>query len=341
MELNGLKVYDIQLSDNTKGIMATSLVSNPSIESNFLKFSKEELLIPEFKFASEDKQEIVGAIMIPDKPIYRNVNGHEFYVNFSKEVIAGLTQKMITNGMAGMFTAQHKIGLEQADIQPMEIWIKETENDKSMDFGIDEPVGTAFMKAKVINENLWTAIKENGLNGFSIELEASIVEAEKITNFKNEKNMIEEMFKNQVEVNGVQLYFKDELGKSTLLFSDNEGIPSLDFSGDFTKNDLKYSVENGVIMEVEDVTKTIDEKFSSIKETITEFGTKLETLFAKEQKLAEDTAELELLKTQFEEEKIALASGDAGTPVKLGFAAQMRENSKVSKSWSSKFVTKQ
>jgi len=341
MEINGLKVYDIKLNDDMKGIVATSLVSNPAIESNFLKFNKDEMLLPAFKFSSDEKREIVGAFMIPDRPIYRNVNGHEFYVNFSKDTIVELTQKMIANGMAGFFTAQHKIGLGKEDVQPMEIWIKETENDKSLDFGIDEPIGTAFMKAKIINENLWQAVKENGLNGFSIELEASIVEAKNNINFKNEKNMIKEMFKNHVEVNGVNLYFKDELGKNTLLFSDKDGVPSLEFSGDFTKNEMKYIVEDGVIKEVEDVTKTIDEKFSSIKTIVEKFGEKLEAVFSKETELEQERAELELLRTQFEEEKLAFEKGEKTPKEVLNFAAQMRASSKVSRSWASKFKANQ
>ena len=98
MKYNGFDVYDITLQENDLGIKATSLVTIPAIDSPFLHFNEDK---PQFIFANEEKQELVGAIMIPDKLIYRNINGHKFYVNFTKEVIRDLTSKMIKSGAAG------------------------------------------------------------------------------------------------------------------------------------------------------------------------------------------------------------------------------------------------
>ena len=92
MKYNGLDVFDIKVSKNDIGISATSLVELPATQSSFLHFGKES---PQFKFVDEEKRELIGAIMIPDKFIFRKVNDIPFYVNFTAEVIRELTTKML------------------------------------------------------------------------------------------------------------------------------------------------------------------------------------------------------------------------------------------------------
>ena len=89
MKYNGLDVYDITLQKNDIGISATSLVTLPAMESQFLYFNKDK---PQFMFSDEEKGELIGAFMIPDKLIYRDVGGYKFYVNFTKEVISDLVK---------------------------------------------------------------------------------------------------------------------------------------------------------------------------------------------------------------------------------------------------------
>ena len=50
------------------GIDAISLVEKPAIENNFLKFKKQPVTLAE---VDADKRMLVGAALIPDKPIYR------------------------------------------------------------------------------------------------------------------------------------------------------------------------------------------------------------------------------------------------------------------------------
>ena len=75
MKFNGLEVFDITLTDNDIGISATSLVDLPATESVFLHFNEDK---PQFIFSDEEKRELIGAFMIPDKLIYRNINGMHF-----------------------------------------------------------------------------------------------------------------------------------------------------------------------------------------------------------------------------------------------------------------------
>ena len=69
-------------------IFAMSLVENPAIEEEFLLLSteKEELKLSAY---DTDQRLIVGAALVPDKPIYRkDEDGREYYIYFSAETVA-------------------------------------------------------------------------------------------------------------------------------------------------------------------------------------------------------------------------------------------------------------
>ena len=338
MKYNGLDVFDITLGKDDIGIRATSLVTLPAMESNFLHFNEDK---PQFTFADEEKKELIGAIMIPDKLIYRNIQGNKFYVNFTSDVISELVGKMIKSGTAGLFTIQHKHKVSEDEVDVKEVWIKDSDTDKSMDFGIDEPIGTAFMKVKVNSELIWKAIKENGLNGFSIELDASIVEKNELL-FKKEtpKEMsIKDVFENSIEVNGVELHFNSELQKGAyLVTATEEGKPS-PYSGEFNHDNVVYKVENGVVTDSEDVQLSTKE---SIESLISEFNAVKESVNAiltSKEAIAEKEAELELLKTQFEADKAEFAKlKKVGfSKVEVNLSKSISDAGSVSKEWLKKF----
>ena len=340
MKHNGLDIYDIVFDkENHIGVRATSLVTVPAIDSAFVYYGKEN---PQFKFVNEEKNELVGAIMIPDKLIFRKIKDKSFYVNFTKDVIAELTAYMLQNKTANVFTVQHSVDVENNEVDIREIWVKESENDKSVDFGIDEPIGTAFMKVKINDPIIINAIKENGLNGFSIELDASIMEKREMFNEQEKETSmkITDVFKNTVEVAGQNLYFNDELKKSAYLVFDKEGSPS-PYSGEFTYKDVQFVVENGVVTEVVDIQLSMDEKFSRLEEGLTGVTATISDFLATGKTIEEKEAELELLKTQFETEKEDYEKSKGKVEgVKLTLASQVTTNLTSSQEWLGQFKKK-
>ena len=75
--MNKLKCYKVTLDSD---LFAVSLVEEGAIESNFIALSKQKESIQ----LQEEKRLLIGAALIPDKPIYRNINGREFYITFDK-----------------------------------------------------------------------------------------------------------------------------------------------------------------------------------------------------------------------------------------------------------------
>lgn len=143
-------------------VQAISLVDYPAIEEDFIALSKQ-LPIP------TDKMELIGPVLIPDKLIYRRIEGREFYISFDAETIEQLANDYLANGFQYNFTLDHKT--ETQDVVVVQSWV-------TLEDG-EYPKGTWMIKAKVNNEDLWQSIKSGEFKGFSIE---SVVELDKSIN---------------------------------------------------------------------------------------------------------------------------------------------------------------
>ena len=154
-----MKCYRVTGGD----LFAVSLVEDPAIESNFIALSKQQSSIK----LENEKRLLIGAALVPNKPIYRNVNGNEFYISFDETTIEKLAQDFLANDYQHNITVDHQ---EDAnDIVIVESWIKTSENDKSVSYGLNEPIGTWFIGMKVNNDEIWQRIKDGFYKGFSIE----------------------------------------------------------------------------------------------------------------------------------------------------------------------------
>lgn len=158
------KLYSV-LKDSE--IYAISLVEEPAIESNFIYLSKEKQH-KKISLSKDERHLVYGAVLIPDMPIlrYDEFDG-EFYIQFPKDTVEKLAFDFVQNGMVSNFTKQHSSDTD--GVRVVESWVKTSENDKSKDFGLDCPIGTWFIGAKINDETIWNDIKDGKMNGFSIE----------------------------------------------------------------------------------------------------------------------------------------------------------------------------
>ena len=73
-----MKIIELVLDDNEiSGIEAISIVENPAIEEDFVALKSEEI-----QLAQVDKQILIGALLVPNKPIYRKRGEEEYYIYF-------------------------------------------------------------------------------------------------------------------------------------------------------------------------------------------------------------------------------------------------------------------
>lgn len=162
-------VYLLELDESGNinyGLQDVALVESPAYESNFLKFENHKAL---FAIQNEEKRIICGAVMIPDKLVYREENGKPFYVSATKETIYEASQKWAKENRNLNVKATHEADSNVSDVFIFESFITD-ENRVQQVKGFEElPYGTWFMTMKVNNDNVWNGIKQGDFNGFSLE----------------------------------------------------------------------------------------------------------------------------------------------------------------------------
>ena len=163
-----MKIIELILDEaqDIMGIDAISIVENPAIEENFLALKSDEIKLAEI---NKDKKILMGALLVPNKPIYRTNGEEEYYIYFSKDTVAKASQLYLKNGFQNQTTLEHQHKLHGLTL--VESWIVEDEKyDKSRKYGLNVPVGTWMGAVKVNNQDVWDEYVKNGkVKGFSIE----------------------------------------------------------------------------------------------------------------------------------------------------------------------------
>jgi len=163
-----MKIVELILDEDQEegGIEAISIVESPAIESDFVALRSEEVKLAE---VDKEKRILLGALLIPNKPIYRKGEEGDYYIFFSKDTIVKASQMYLKNGYQNSTTLEHDQTLKGLTL--VESWIVESETqDKSRKYGLDVPVGTWMGAVKVNNNEIWDEyVKTNKVKGFSIE----------------------------------------------------------------------------------------------------------------------------------------------------------------------------
>ena len=153
--------------ENVKlGVHAVSVVEDPAIESNFITLADETKI--ELAEVSKERRILLGAALIPNKPILRVEDEKEYYIYFSKETIAKIALMFAKNKYSDQVTEEHANQVKGMTI--FESWLTEDkEKDKSAFYGLDVPVGTWCISMKADNAEVYNLAKEGKIKGFSIE----------------------------------------------------------------------------------------------------------------------------------------------------------------------------
>lgn len=342
-----LPIYQAILGNEKDGIFAISLVDFPATESNYEFFSKAEE-IQRFAIQNEEKQMISGVLMLADTPIYRCDGDFKYYIKYSKETLAEMAEKLL-------FTCQHNNidvmhdGKLIGGVNLVELYIKDSSKGIVPTFLSDVPDGSLIVTYHVPDKDLFNAIKESGLKGFSLAGRFSYKEPEV---YKKEKNNFKMKFSKLIKeilvkfsalntdkgiisyegseelVVGDNVYIEDENGNHTEIAD-----------GDYTTdNGIVISIENGKVINITEpateepevteeaeaeeetaTTETTEEEETATTETteeeeaeeVEEVAETAETETEVEEEVAEDNAELDALKAENEELKAKIAELEA------------------------------
>ena len=119
----------------------------------------------------EEKMEITGAAMIPNKMIVRRnpITEEIYYVFFSKDTIKELADRFMRNNSNDRANLNHTETMAK-DTHIIESWlVNDSKKDKSYSLGLEYPEGTWMVTMSVKDTNLWNDIKNGKYQGYSIE----------------------------------------------------------------------------------------------------------------------------------------------------------------------------
>jgi DNA-binding transcriptional regulator YhcF (GntR family) len=164
-----MKIVELILDEEQEyaGIEAISIVEKPAIEEDFITLNKDI----EYKLAEVDdeKRILLGALLIPNKPILRKGDDEDYYIYFSKDTVRKASELYLMEGNQNNATLEHQMQLKGLSL--VESWIVEdSDKDKTAVYGLKYPVGTWVGSVKVTSDKVWQEfVKTGAVKGFSIE----------------------------------------------------------------------------------------------------------------------------------------------------------------------------
>jgi len=142
------------------------MVSTPAIQKTYIKFSNVTPV--KFQVQDEGKGIVFAPALIPNMPIYRETKElGKFYMYFTEDDIENIVLDWISSGKINSFNIEHD--KQVSGIKPRTVLITNPKTVNTVVGFEDMPMGTFFLGAKVENPNVLKMIKENLINGWSIE----------------------------------------------------------------------------------------------------------------------------------------------------------------------------
>jgi len=169
-----MKTYNAVFKEGEKNVFGISLVDDPAMKAMFIALKKENKLEPhKLHFAEVDKKErtLLGVVLVPDRPIYRNQGGEEFYINFTKEVIQKSAHNFLQRGFQLNSSLEHEDTV--TGVSFVESWmVKDPKNDTANAYNLskeDIVEGAWIVKMKCDNDEVYQKALDGTINGFSID----------------------------------------------------------------------------------------------------------------------------------------------------------------------------
>lgn len=271
--INNLPVYIANVFDDGTGIFKVAICDDPAIESGFQAFNNEKQLL-KYSIQDEEQRIVLGCLMRNSFPIYRrNADNFEYFIVYTRDTIEQMAAKWLASDNVNNINLNHREGTDQDGIYLMQAFIKDSTKGISPIGFEDIEDGSLFAQYKIMNDEVWNAIKEGTYVGFSLEgyfgvepmVETNIEETNN-NQYEKQKYMskltkIKELLKSMLQVfgeistdGGVIVFDGDELEAGmNVMGIDEEGneLPLED--GEYRTEDKKIIVvADGRVVEIKD-----------------------------------------------------------------------------------------
>lgn len=185
---DGKPLLRLAIDGDEDGVNIISLVEFPAVERNFIQLSKEVKLS-----LNDEKKELLGVALIPDFPIYRRDEQGEYYIVFSAESIRKIAIDFYKKLNVNMADVEHSHNMENG-ITYFQSLIVDKENGICPAAFKDLPDGTWIIGCKIDNIDVWNAVKNGTVKGFSIDGYFHLEEQEKNQTEKETIDSLDELF---------------------------------------------------------------------------------------------------------------------------------------------------
>ena len=182
-----IKTYEaIFDEEQNTGVYGISLVENPAMEGLFVALNKDEKI--QFKELNKEERKVVGLVLEPNKPIYRNNQGEEYNIIFSEQTIKNLSYNFFKQNFQKNSTIEHETENKIENVTFVESWIVEDiKTDKQQLYGFNYPVGSWLAVLKIDNNDVWeNYVKTGQVKGFSID---GLLSLKEVQMYKDELNL--------------------------------------------------------------------------------------------------------------------------------------------------------
>jgi len=245
-----LAVFD----EEYENIFAISLVDKPANEFFFVNLSKEEIPLVQLQIVDEEKRLVTGVVLVPEQKIlrYDEKTKEHYYLVFTEEDIAKFSRQFIKSGYQMNSTENHDYGKQIENLTFVETWlVGDPSNDKASALGFDVPKGTWMVSGYVEDDTVLSKIKNNELNGFSID---GILKKVKRTSKNTNMSLLEKLFAlvqeeqkittklaQEITTENYGVLVVDSLTEGTIVY-DMSGVPQLNIEFEFEGN--KYQTDD-------------------------------------------------------------------------------------------------
>jgi len=186
-----IKTYEAIFEENNKGVYSISLVEDPAMEGDFIALSKAEKI--EFKAVDDEKRILVGLVLEPNKPIYRNQGGEEFNIVFSEDTVTELLYNFQKQGYQKNSSIEHSGNIDGVTF--VENWQVRDENmDTALSLGLNPKKGSWVSVMKCDNDEVYQKAKSGEVKGFSVDAFLSLKEIKLNNNKQMENEQIKKGF---------------------------------------------------------------------------------------------------------------------------------------------------
>lgn len=258
--INGIPVYAANVFDAETGIFKVAICDNPAIQSGFQAFGEEKQVL-KYSVQDEEQRIVLGCLMRSSYPIYRrNADGFEYFIVYTSDTIEQMASKWLASQNVNNINLNHQEGTDQDGIYLMQAFIKDTDKGISPIGFEDIEDGSLFAQYKIMNDDVWAAIKEGTYVGFSLEGLFGVEPMEEEFSKQEQNNNNQKIEKYMSKLTKIKEVLKSLLVEFGEVSTD-KGLIIWDTDEELKIGDAVHTIdEDGNDIQLEDGTYTTEDK---------------------------------------------------------------------------------